>query len=67
MTVFFQIKTFLKKKLFPTKKFYFDLNVNIFEAFHQLFVKKNRQNRERRRAVIGLKRIAERASFVYNL
>ena len=49
MTVFFQIKTFSKKKLFPTKKFYFIKNVVIFKAFHQLFVKKNRQNRERRK------------------
>ena len=48
MIVFFQIKKCLKK-VFPTKKFYFDLNVIIFEAFHQLFVKKNRENRERRK------------------
>ena len=61
MKKFFKKTIFSKKKVFRTKKFHFDQIVNIFEAFHMTFVKKNHQNRDRR------KRMNARASFVYNL
>ena len=38
-----------KKSFFQTKKFYFDENVNIFEAFHLTLVMKNCQIREHRK------------------
>ena len=65
------------KKKFP--KFFFqkifDLSVNVLEAFYLTLVEKNCQNKGRRKrraigksqAVIGWKRISERASFMYNL
>ena len=45
----FSNKNFFEKKTFSNKKVFFEKNVNIFEAFHLMFVKKNRQNRERRK------------------
>ena len=45
---FFKLKLFTKK-VFQTKKFCFDQSAYIFEAFHLTLVKKNHQNRERRK------------------
>ena len=69
---FFEIKAFSNKNRFSSKKVSFSSKC-FFEAFHLTLVKKNRQNRERKkgaaieksRAVIGWKRMDERASHVY--
>ena len=73
-THFFQIKDFSKNKVFPTKNFYLDEIVNFFKALHWTLVKKNCQNRERRKRSAYRKKPSSnwrekdqsmRASFVY--
>ena len=73
--LFFQVNLSFRKKFFQTKRFYFGENLNIFEAFYLILVKKIVRIEsagkgaaiEKSQAVIGIKRINERASFVNNL
>ena len=46
---FLSNKSFSQKNVFQTKKFYFDYIGNTFNAFYLPLVKKNHQNRERRK------------------
>ena len=72
---FFQMKAFLKKNVFHSKKFYF-IEMLIFSKLFILHLSRRIIRREsaalgaaigKSQAVIGWKTIDDRASFVYNL
>ena len=75
MTVFYQIKTFLKHNFFQQNSFalikmliFLKLFISCLSRRIVRIVSAGKEvNIGKSRAVIGWKRIAERASFVYNL